>query len=236
MLVLARQPGQKIILPAIDTTIEICRVKGDTVRVGIQAPNGILVLRDELADPATPYQSILDGFEQARKINHQLRGQLHAVSLQAALVRKQLEAGAPLAELYETLDMMGRSSLVDEKSKVDDWKPLALVVEDDRNERELLAGVLRMSGIRVIAAGDGHEALDRLKEAKPDVVLLDMGLPNLTGAEVADRIRANPEHDRLKIFVISGQDRNEGAKVDRWFQKPLDPAALVQNIRQIKAG
>src|SRR5205085_8039626 len=81
----------------------------------------------------------------------------------------------------------------------------ALVVEDDTNERELLAGFLRMAGLDVVTAGDGADALDHLRGAPlPDVVLLDMVLPRCDGPETIRAIRHDPQLRGVRIFAVTG--------------------------------
>ncbi len=113
----------------------------------------------------------------------------------------------------------------------------ALLVEDDRNQRELLAGFLRLSGLEVDTAGDGCDALDYLRSGhRPDMVLLDMGLPRCDGLSTVRQIRSDPTMVGLKVFAVTGYrpedfDLERGAGgIDRWFQKPLDPEGLVREL------
>ncbi len=115
----------------------------------------------------------------------------------------------------------------------------ALLVEDDRNERELLAGFLRQSGLNVDTAGDGSDALDYLGcHARPDVVLLDMGLPRVDGPTTVREIRRNPALAGIRIFGVTGHLPEEfglelGPRgIDGWFQKPLDPMALLHQLNE----
>jgi CheY-like chemotaxis protein len=115
----------------------------------------------------------------------------------------------------------------------------ALLVEDEENERELLAGYLRLAGFAVDTAGDGCDALDRLRAGEqPDVVLLDMGLPRCDGATTAREIRRDPARAGLKIFAVSGHSPNEygldfgPGGIDRWFDKPLDTEMLLRELTQ----
>src|SRR5262249_53908914 len=115
----------------------------------------------------------------------------------------------------------------------------ALLVEDDANQRELLAGFLRMSGIDVATAGDGCAALDYLHSHPcPDLVLLDMGLPRCDGPTAVRLIRSEAAYRDLKIFAVTGASPDElgvetgPAGINRWFRKPLDPTALLQELRQ----
>src|SRR5207247_7632458 len=84
-------------------------------------------------------------------------------------------------------------------------KRKALLVEDNPQERELMALFLRSEGLDVDTAGDGCDALDYLKaRGRPDVVLLDMGLPRLDGPATLRKIRQDPACAGLKIFAVSG--------------------------------
>jgi CheY-like chemotaxis protein len=115
----------------------------------------------------------------------------------------------------------------------------ALVVEDDHNERELLAGFLRMAGIDVDAVEDGLDALDYLRgHDRPDVVLLDLGLPRCDGPTMVREIRRDPAYAGLKIFAVTGRRQDEfggnpaGIGIDRWFPKPLNPEALLEDLNR----
>jgi CheY-like chemotaxis protein len=115
----------------------------------------------------------------------------------------------------------------------------ALLVEDNANERQLLATFLRGAGMEVATAGDGSDALDYLRQqARPDVVLLDMGLPRCDGAAVVRAMRQDPAYAGVKIFAVTGHGPEEfglgqgPAGVDRWFQKPIDPTDLVRGVEQ----
>jgi CheY-like chemotaxis protein len=113
----------------------------------------------------------------------------------------------------------------------------ALLVEDDRNECELLAGFLRMAGIEVAAVSDGADALDHLQaRGRPDVVLLDMMLPRCDGPATVRAIRQNPTWQGLKIFAVTGANRERFARdlaphdIDGWFPKPLNPEVLLREL------
>jgi CheY-like chemotaxis protein len=114
---------------------------------------------------------------------------------------------------------------------------VVLVVEDDANECELLAGFLRVSGFEVVTSGDGAAAIDYLaSHDRPDLILLDMMMPRLDGRATIASIRENPRLADLKVFAISGTSPGEFGVptgphgVDRWFSKPVNPETLVQEI------
>src|SRR5262249_9208093 len=115
----------------------------------------------------------------------------------------------------------------------------ALLVEDDRNECELLAGFLRLAGLEVDTAGDGADALDsRSRGGRPEVVLLAMLLPRGDGPTTVRAIRGEPAYAGLKIFAVTGAsperlgvDRGPGG-VDGWFSKPINPESLLRALEE----
>jgi carbon storage regulator CsrA len=251
MLVLSRRLREKVLFPGINTTIEVVAVKGNQVRLGIEAPPGLLVLREELqnrpavlAEPAPAAESAASQF---RALRHLVRNRLNVTSIGLGLLRQQARAGLTddlertITKMEEEMQML-RQRLGSPAVKVPPATPTrrsrkALLVEDDQNERELLAGLLRLSGFDVDTAGDGCDALDHLQSrGRPDVVLLDMGLPRCDGPTTARAIRGNPDCAGLKIFAVTGHSPEEydladgPAGIDRWFSKPIDPAVLLQEM------
>jgi carbon storage regulator CsrA len=252
MLVLSRRLDEKFLIPSIDATIQVLSIKAGVVRLGIQAPPSVTVLRAELqarqtAAPATAPKS--DPHQQHRK--HLIDKRLEVARVGMAALERSLRAGRTqeaqviLARLTEDMDML-RQRLASE-GEPGAARPLspcpsihsALLVEDNANERQLLAYFLRNAGIEVATAGDGHDALDYLHRApRPDVVLLDMGLPRCDGATMVRTLRKNPAYAGLKIFAVSGHHPDEyglptgSDGVDGWFHKPIDPADLLRGVNQ----
>jgi PAS domain S-box-containing protein len=107
-----------------------------------------------------------------------------------------------------------------------------LVVDDNRDAANTLAELLQMFGSLVFLAHDGASALVRVAECTPDVVLLDIGLPDLNGYEVARRIRAMPDIPQPRLIALTGwgqeQDKRLAAEAgfDEHWTKPVDPARL----------
>jgi carbon storage regulator CsrA len=249
MLVLSRRPNEKILFPGFNTAIQVVSIKGGAVRLGIEAPPEVVVLREELRDRAAVPLLAESADSRLRAFRHSLRNRLNGATIGLALLRKQVSAGAN-DDLERTIAMIEgeMQSLRQEVEaeavkaasapvKTARKKPKALLVEDDQNERELLAGFLRVSGFAVDTAGDGCDALDYLRTAeRPDVVLLDMGMPRCDGAATAREIRRDSAYAGLRIFAVSGHLPDEynldmgPSGIDRWFHKPLDPAALVREM------
>jgi carbon storage regulator CsrA len=238
MLVLSRRADQKIVFPSLGVTVQLLKINGQVARIGVDAPPGVRVLRDELVDtsvrsePAEPAQP---------SVAHTLRNQLSKITLGLQLFRMQRaarqpdQADATLAGLFAQLDSLERQSAAGSAAR-----PLrALLVEDDGNERELLAGVLGMNGCECATAADGDEALDYLAtHARPDVVLLDMHMPRCDGPTALRAIRGNPKTADLKVIAVSGSSPQEMGVtvsprgVDGWFTKPLNPRSLWDAVQQ----
>ena len=116
-----------------------------------------------------------------------------------------------------------------------------LVVDDNKDSAESLSLLLQLLGNSVSSAYDGEQALEMANELKPDVVLLDIGLPTLSGYEVAKRIRLEPWGDTATLIAITGWGQAEDkalsrdAGFDHHLVKPVDPDALLKLIQQRKA-
>ena len=253
MLVLSRKPQEQIVLPTLGVTVQVLAVKGHTVRLGIDAPPDVPIRRAELPDRAAEWGPPADGAPGRAATAGacgpdplRLRGRLATTGVGLGLLRLLLDAGqtedarATLAALQQDLQLLlhGLDGEADGRPP-SPRRQKALLVEDDGNQRELLAGFLRQSGLEVDTAGDGGDALDYLRShAKPDVVLLDMGLPRVDGPTTVRAIRRDPAYAGLKIFGVSGHRPDElglecgPAGVDRWFRKPFDPDALLHDLHE----
>jgi CheY-like chemotaxis protein len=113
-----------------------------------------------------------------------------------------------------------------------------LVVDDNRDAAFSIAALLRLAGHELATADDGAQALEQAAAFKPDVVVLDIGLPVLDGYEVAARLRSAPGGDALLLLALTGYgqlDDRASAKTagfDDHFVKPADPDALVERIER----
>ena len=112
-----------------------------------------------------------------------------------------------------------------------------LIADDNRDSAETLAALLRMEGHEVTSVHDGPVALSAFGEIRPDVALLDIGMPGLTGYEVARRIRASYTGASLKLIAITGwgqdidKERAHAAGFDHHLTKPVDPQRLAELLR-----
>jgi CheY-like chemotaxis protein len=113
-----------------------------------------------------------------------------------------------------------------------------LVVDDNDDAREMLRVLLSMSGHEVIEARNGRDGIELAEAHGPDVALVDIGLPDLDGYEVARRLRAAPGGRRMGLIAITGygqpedQRRAYEAGFDAHLTKPVAP----ERLRQVMAG
>lgn len=84
-----------------------------------------------------------------------------------------------------------------------------LIVDDNRDATDSMAMLLGMEGYDVRVAYDGPQALDAMRASRPDVILLDIGLPGMDGFQVAERVRAEPDNRAIVIVAVSGYGQEE---------------------------
>lgn len=244
MLVLSRKENQRILFPHLGITVEVLHITGNAVQVGVDAPQTVRVLREEVARrEGIDMQAEVEAQRRARQA---VQNRLNSATLTLHLVQKQLEAGdwnnaqSTLEKTLEEFNTLDQIAAVERKGTHDEHggKRRALLVEDNANERELLAGLLRMSGYEVEVAEDGVAAMSALDRSQPDLVLLDMQMPGMDGRETLSAIRHHPTLHNLKVFAVTGADRKtfeptaEEHGFDRWFSKPLNPRRFVAELEQ----
>ena len=118
-------------------------------------------------------------------------------------------------------------------------KPLVLIADDDATHRKVIQDVLEQAGFRVVTAEDGEIALELYLETLPDVVLLDVEMPNMNGFSVCENIRARETDRDTPIFIITGRD--DYASVERAYTvgatdfivKPVAWTVLAHRIRYV---
>lgn len=115
-----------------------------------------------------------------------------------------------------------------------------LVVDDEESLLVLLTALLGEEGYEVEIAENGEEALAKLKDYRPDLVLLDMMMPGMSGREVCDKIRGDPKTKNLKVafltvakFSETGKETLEKMKVSDYITKPFENDDLLKRIKKI---
>jgi CheY-like chemotaxis protein len=111
-----------------------------------------------------------------------------------------------------------------------------LVVDDNRDIVEMLAAVLRLSGYDVSTALSAAEALTAAREKRFDVIVSDIGMPEMNGYELARALRARPEYGAARMVAVTGfamyddRDRALEAGFDTHLSKPVAPADLTRAV------
>ena len=111
-----------------------------------------------------------------------------------------------------------------------------LVVEDERKLRELVRSYLERAGFTVLSTGSGAEAITMATSASPDLVVLDLGLPDVPGETVARELRATGTTPILMLTAKSAEeDRIRGLELgaDDYVTKPFSPRELVLRVQAI---
>jgi two-component system phosphate regulon response regulator PhoB len=118
-------------------------------------------------------------------------------------------------------------------------KPLVLIVEDEAPLATMLRYNLEKQGFRVEEAADGQEALTRISEAAPDLVLLDWMLPVISGIEVCRQIRRRPNTRDLPIIMVTARTEDQDAVrglntgADDYIIKPFNMESLLARMRAL---
>jgi len=114
-----------------------------------------------------------------------------------------------------------------------------LIAEDNAVNRELLRELLEMRGYSVLEACNGEEALRVLAEARPEALLLDLGMPVLDGYRTVQKIRENPRWTTLPVLAVTAyamqgdKERILSCGFDGYLSKPINPTLLFQEIERV---
>lgn len=120
--------------------------------------------------------------------------------------------------------------------------PTILHVEDNASNRKIVRDLLGSRGYRVVEALDGEEALAAAERERPDLILMDVQLPRVSGLEATRRIKARPDLRHIPIvavtsFALSGYDQQAyAAGCDRYVAKPYKPRELLRMIEELLGG
>lgn len=120
-------------------------------------------------------------------------------------------------------------------------QPVILVAEDERDIRDLIVFSLQFSGFEVIQAVNGEEAVKKAQEIKPDLILLDVRMPKMTGYEACKVLKANNGTKNIPIVFLSakGQEAEISTGLElgaeEYFLKPFAPDELPKRVNDILA-
>ena len=114
-----------------------------------------------------------------------------------------------------------------------------LVVDDSTPQREMIKDLLQASGMTVNVAADGEQAIAIALEIIPDIIVLDVVMPNMNGYEVCRLLKSSPKTQAVPVILCSSKsedfDRHWGMRqgADAYICKPFKPGELVSTIEQL---
>ena len=118
-------------------------------------------------------------------------------------------------------------------------KKSILVIEDTKSVRQILAAMLVDEGYEVVTAIDGKDGLDLAKRERPDLIILDVMLPEMNGYEVCCRLKFDEEYEHIPVILLTARRKEADRKkaeqtcADAYLTKPFEREALVQEIRRL---
>lgn len=115
-----------------------------------------------------------------------------------------------------------------------------MVVDDENDVVELIKFMLEKDGHEVVTANNGREALERVEPAKPDLIILDIMMPEIDGYTVNTRLQEKDDTRSIPVIILTakGQMRDLfalGSNVVAFMEKPFDPKGLREKIRELLA-
>ena len=118
-------------------------------------------------------------------------------------------------------------------------KKIIMIVDDEPHLVELVKAIVEGEGFDTITANSGEECLEKLHDVKPDLVLLDMMMPGMSGREVCEKIRENPYTKNLKVIFVTvarfsevGRNILKNLKVVDYITKPFENEDLIWRIKK----
>ena len=246
MLVLSRSEKQGIVFPGLGITVEILDAGGKRVKVGIDAPPEIRVLRSELMPNRFDSETRLlqSHLQQVMQDDPSAALRVIGACLQTFLDQAEAEkhedrvTADPLCdEIMQQIatTTRGSSSNCDwqnsESNRASDTARTALIVDDHENERELLAGYLRLCSYKVFTSGSQNmDAIGSLPIL--DYVILNTDENGHIDQELLSELRSNCLYEKTHIFTLSNRrpSEKEATESDEFIHqlcKPLDPRELV---------
>ncbi len=114
-----------------------------------------------------------------------------------------------------------------------------LIIEDERHITKFLEFILVKAGCQILSANNGKKALETLETFHPDAILLDLGLPDMSGIELLKEIRSDKNHKTTKVIVLSAtlyegiSEQLSEAGADAQCSKPIAPSTLLRTLQSL---
>ena len=117
-----------------------------------------------------------------------------------------------------------------------------LIAEDERDIRELITFTLKYAGHEVFSTSNGEEAYQMATQIIPDLIVLDVRMPRMTGYEVCEQIKSNGRTQDIPVVFLSAKGQESEVKMgidvgaDEYILKPFSPEQLVERVKSILMG
>lgn len=114
-----------------------------------------------------------------------------------------------------------------------------LIAEDEPDIRELIVFTLRFGGFDVVVARNGMEVVERVSDVQPDLIMLDVMMPQMTGFEACRKLKAQPETAHIPVVFLTAKGHETEIEIGMeagavgYLLKPFSPEALIQYIREL---
>jgi CheY-like chemotaxis protein len=118
-------------------------------------------------------------------------------------------------------------------------RQLVLLVDDDPHDREIYGSILCYNGFDVVCTDSGHSGIRLARRVRPDLVLLDIGLPDLHGLDLCSTLRTDPDTSAIPVIALSAYAENrmgEQARLagcTRYIEKPASPVGVLHEIEHL---
>ena len=211
--------GQAAKLPEDDTSVQVILVRAGEYSAALLTDE-MVASREIVVKSAGPQIASIRGIAGATILGD---GSIVLILDVAALVR----GGAPIVELKSAAP------------PISDKRPTALVVDDSITVRRVMERFLQRSGMRVITAKDGLDAVSKLQDGIPDIILLDIEMPRMDGYEFATHVRNDPRVSDIPIIMITSRvgDKHRARAIEigvnDYLGKPYQDAQLLEAIERL---
>lgn len=215
----------------------------------------VVTVRDNGAGiPPDKLDSIFDMFMQIDRTSHQSQGGLgigltlvkRLVEMHGGSVEAKSEGEGMGSEFVVHLPILSKPSVVleggSDGAQEEPTQRRILIVDDNRDSADSLAMLLEITDNKTYMAHDGVEAVEAIEKYRPEVVLLDIGLPKLDGHEVCRRVREQPWGKDVVIIALTGwgqeddRRKSEEAGFNGHLVKPVDYDQLLELLRELTSG
>ena len=229
--------------------------KGGTIDISAERDGSDIVFRVRDNGVGIPKEALATIFELFAQVDRTLDRSRGGLGIGLTLVRQLVDMQGGSVQAFSAGKDKGSEFIVRLPAAEVDRAPVTeivadivqpsmngvkvLIVDDNHDVAESTAMLLRMVGCEVQVAFDGAVALQSLDKLRPDAVLLDIGLPGMSGYEVAAQIRAHPDHAKTLLVAVSGygqddhRQQSKRAGFDYHMVKPIDPATMTDLLASI---